>query len=39
MYIEYIVVYLLQLTDLVFLGNPLEEELSEAEEYNTRVNR
>ena len=28
-----------QLTDLVFMGNPLEEELSEAEEYNNKVVR
>jgi dynein light chain 1 len=28
-----------QLTDLVFLGNPLEEEWSENEEYNNKVVR
>ena len=30
---------IIQLTDLVFMGNPLEEELSEAEDYNNRVVR
>ena len=28
-----------ELTDLVFLGNPLEEELTELEEYNAKVVR
>ena len=34
-----VIAIIFQLTDLVFMGNPLEEELSEAEEYNNKVVR